>query len=199
MTVTYFSNFVGGAQTTIPIVLWAPQGYERSRVKCKVKNSSDVQIGSIIETVQNSAATDLDYITACADCANETLLPWGFVEDTEFNRAALEKDNSGTAWDKGNLTFTAETEVEVTPFAPGMILNLQLAAQQGTVKNGTRLVAYTGGVLKVHPNDLAPATHTTGVTVTTAVTGVTVDPSIATMMCYCTTSASIQWITVKVK
>lgn len=197
--VEYFNELKGGSATTIPIVLVAPPNYERSRVKATVKTASEIQIGTIIQTVEaNGDRRDLVTLTMGGVAAKGVVTPWGFIEDTAWNRAQLERDNSGQAWNKGGLYFAAGSEIEVTPFLSGMILNLMLAVGQGTIKCGTRLVAAASGLLQVHPNDLAVSTHTTGVSLITTILGVACDPSIAVLFCFATTSDAIQWIVVKI-
>lgn len=197
MAVTNFSNYQFSGKTTEPnMIKPVNPNWERDLVDVEVLTDSEVGLCSFVETIQ-TAGTDADRYKI-TDGTEESKTIWLFIPKTIDNIRVLEADN-GAAWTYAQL-FSAGSKIKAHVIQAGDVLGAILAAQQGTVLGGKKLVkSGTVRALKIHPEDLAVDTHTTGTTVTDTVSGILSDPTIATMLCRATTSAATQYIVVKAR
>lgn len=193
MTVTFFSNLQTGSALSHPIIIKGVREEDYILIKAEVVNDSEIFIGCLVETIQTNG-TDVDRYYATYTAA-ESKTNLGIVPDTPWNLKILESGNAAEATKA--LTFSDGDVIEVAVPVGGVIAGAVLAAAQGTVLPGKRLVAAGAGTLKVHPDDITVDTHTTGTTVTTTTSGIGIDPTIAIMLCRATTSSGTQWIVVK--
>ena len=166
------------AEATIPLI-----------ISCHANAASSIAPEMLVETIQTNG-TDVDR-TALTPATSETTTALGFVMYNLANRITLAENNISVT---KATTFAAGDRVDVGLRLP--ITEAILAAEQGTVLPGVKLVSAGSGSLKVHPNNLAVSTHTTGTTVTNTVTGHQIDITVAIMLSRATTSASTQRIQV---
>ena len=71
-----------------------------------------------------------------------------------------------------------------------------LKVELGTLNPGQRMVAGGSGQIKNHPDDLAPAANAALSEISTALTGIALDPTVAILLNYVTTSAATQVVQV---
>jgi len=165
------------AEATIPLI-----------ISCHAI-STDVAPEMLVETIATNA-TDADRTgLSLAAASSDNAL--GFVMYNLANRKTLSENTAAVT--KAS-TFAANDRVDVGLRLP--ITEAILAAQQGTVLPGEKLVSAGSGSLKIHPNNLAVSTHTTGTTVTNTVTGNAIDITVAIMLSRATTSAATQLVQV---
>ena len=163
-------------KSTIPIIL-----------QCRNKTTAKCQSGKAVETIQTAADdTDRTYITETTQYTKTHL---GWVLWNDANKATLGDVNANPTKD---TKFIADDLVDVGIKIP--MVEAILAAQQGTVLPGKKLVDNGSGDLATHPDNLLVNTHTTGVALTSSLAGYAIDITTAIMMCRATTSAATQRI-----
>jgi hypothetical protein len=158
-------------------------------ISCQAHASSAIAPEMLVETIQTHA-TDEDRVALTAATA-DTHSALGFIMYNLANRKTLSENNAAVT---KATTFAADDRVDVGLRVP--VLEAILAAGQGTVLPGAKLVSAGSGSLKIHGEDLAVSTHTTGTTVTTTVNGHRSDITVAIMLSRAITSAATQLIQV---
>jgi hypothetical protein len=161
------------------------------RLLLKNKSASAVCIGSVVETIQ-TAGSDVDRLEATA-AAQYSKTALGIVLSDEINYRTLGKNNQTPTKD---TQFAANDPIWVGLAFPGVVETI-LAAQQGTILSGKKMCCGGSGSIQVHPDNLAPSTHTTGTTLTNTMTGYALDITCAIALGRYTTSDATQRIQVR--
>lgn len=157
------------------------------KILCHTK-AATVTPRMLVESAVDGNADDMYEIIFAG---NETKLARGWVMYDIANKRTLSANNATVS---KSTTFAIADGVWVGSKIP--VVEAIIAVELGTLNPGQRMVAAGSGTIKDHPDDLAPAANAALTQISSAFTGIALDPTVAILLNYVTTSDGTQVVQV---